>query len=62
MKNKKVGVLKNSLFRALIEENSKSYSEVKEYDLISDLIAGLGNKEVDVIIVNDTLYFFRVDD
>ena len=55
MKNKKVGVLKNSLFRALIEENSKSYSEVKEYDLISDLIAGLGNKEIDVIIVNDTI-------
>lgn len=61
LKNKKIGVLKISLFLPLVEANKKDYSDVIIYDNISDLVSALGNKSVDAIIMDHSIATYVVN-
>lgn len=55
IKNKKIGVLNESLYVALLDSNYSSTNQIKNFDLVSDLISALMNKDVDVVIINDSV-------
>lgn len=53
VKNKRIGVLSNTLYYAFTQSNKKYNGTIKQYSSFSDLIAALSNKQVDAIIINN---------
>jgi len=61
LKNHNVGVLKDTLYSTLLKSPYVSVDKIKQYTVITDLIAALGNHEVDAIFVNDSVARFIIN-
>lgn len=61
IKGKRIGVLKNTLYDSLAQSNHASESEIIQYDAFADLISALANKDVDVIIMNDSVARYLIN-
>lgn len=58
---KRIGVLKNTLYDSLLRTNHASDSTITQYDAFGDMMAGLVNKDVDVIIMNDSVAHYLIN-
>ena len=55
LKNHNVGVLRDTLYTTLLDSPYVSFDKIKQYNAITDLIAALGDHDVDAIFVNDSV-------
>lgn len=58
IKDKRIGVLSNTLYHAF-NLSSRSYNgDIKQYKIFPDLVSALSNNDVDVIIINKNLAYY----
>jgi len=60
LKNKKIGVVKISLFLSYLQ-NKKMFSEIIEFNNLSDLISAIVNKKVDAVIMDHNIALYTVN-
>ncbi|KTD65533.1 transporter substrate-binding domain-containing protein [Legionella spiritensis] len=61
LKNKKIGVLKNTLYDVLIQQGNYTFDNIKQYQKFSDLIDGLATHEVDAIFLNNKVAEYLIN-
>lgn len=61
LKNYKIGVIKSSLYKALITLPYITPANVKAYNKAGELIAGITTKDVDAIFINDVIAKYIVN-
>ncbi|KTD62503.1 transporter substrate-binding domain-containing protein [Legionella shakespearei] len=58
---KRIGVLKNTLYDSLLRTNHASDSTITQYGAFEDMMTGLVNKDVDVIIMNYSVAHYLIN-